>query len=62
MRPDEPMYDLAHLAHVELRTPKPDETLRFFVDVKGMTVSGQGERPNRVVSYLRHAAGGGAGA
>ena len=29
-------FDLAHLAHVELLTPKPDESLRFFVDVLGM--------------------------
>jgi catechol 2,3-dioxygenase len=33
-------FDLAHLAHVELLTPKPDATLRFFVDVMGMTQSG----------------------
>jgi catechol 2,3-dioxygenase len=33
--------DLAHLAHLELLTPKPDESLRFFVDVLGMTESGR---------------------
>ena len=38
---EEPIYDLAHLAHVELLTPKPDESLRFFVDVMGMTESGR---------------------
>jgi catechol 2,3-dioxygenase len=38
---EEPINDLAHLAHVELLTPKPDESLRFFVDVMGMTVSGR---------------------
>jgi catechol 2,3-dioxygenase len=32
-------FDLAHLAHLELLTPKPDESLRFFVDVMGMTES-----------------------
>jgi catechol 2,3-dioxygenase len=37
---DEPVLDLAHLGHLELLTPKPDESLRFFVDVLGMT-----ERP-----------------
>ena len=37
----EPIFDLAHLGHVELLTPKPDESLKFFVDVMGMTVSGQ---------------------
>ena len=34
-------FDLAHLAHVELLTPKPEESLRFFVDVMGMTESGR---------------------
>ena len=34
-------FDLAHLAHVELLTPQPDESLRFFVDVMGMTESGR---------------------
>ena len=37
----EPVYDLAHLGHMELLTPKPDASLKFFVDVMGMTVSGQ---------------------
>ena len=37
-------FDLAHLAHLELFSPKPEESLRFFVDVMGMTESGrQGE-------------------
>ena len=40
----EPVFDLAHLGHMELLTPKPDESLKFFVDVMGMTISGrQGE-------------------
>ena len=34
-------FDLAHLAHVELLTPKPDESLHFFVNVMGMTESGR---------------------
>ncbi len=33
--------DLAHLGHLELLTPKPEESLRFFVDVFGMTESGR---------------------
>src|SRR5260370_4615483 len=37
----EPTFDLAHLGHVELQTARPDESLAFFVDVMGMTVSGQ---------------------
>lgn len=38
---DEPILDIAHLGHVELLTPKPEESLRFFVDVMGMTESGR---------------------
>jgi catechol 2,3-dioxygenase len=38
---DEPVMDLAHLGHLELLTPRFDDSLRFFVDVMGMTVSGQ---------------------
>src|SRR5256712_12138279 len=37
----EPIFDLAHLGHMELLTPKPDESEKFFVDVMGMTVSGR---------------------
>jgi catechol 2,3-dioxygenase len=37
----EPIFDLAHLGHMELLTPKPDESLKFFVDVMGMTISGR---------------------
>ena len=42
-------FDLAHLGHIELLTPKPDESLRFFVEVMGMTESGR--KGNSV--YLR---------
>src|SRR3954467_4931793 len=38
---DEPIMDVAHLSHLELLTPKPEESLRFFVDVLGMTESGR---------------------
>lgn len=34
-------FDIAHLGHLELYTPKPDESLKFFVDVMGMTESGR---------------------
>ncbi len=45
----EPITDLAHLGHLELLTPKFEESLRFFVDVLGMTESGrQGDS-----AYLR---------
>jgi len=49
MNTEEPIYDIAHLAHVELLTPTLDESARFFVEVMGMTVSDQ--RDNAV--YLR---------
>jgi catechol 2,3-dioxygenase len=32
--------DVAHLGHLEILSPKPEESLRFFVDVMGMTQSG----------------------
>ena len=32
----EPLHDVARIAHAELLTPKPEESLRFFVDVLGL--------------------------
>ncbi|MGI8524641.1 MAG: VOC family protein, partial [Pseudolabrys sp.] len=37
----EPIHDIAHLGHLELLTPKFDDSVRFFVDVLGMTKSGE---------------------
>jgi catechol 2,3-dioxygenase len=37
----EPLRDLAHLAHIELLTPRFDESLAYFVDVLGMEVSAE---------------------
>ena len=37
----EPVMDVAHLGHVELLTPKPEESLRFFVDVMGLSETGR---------------------
>jgi catechol 2,3 dioxygenase len=34
-------FDLAHLGHVELLTPKPEESLHFFTNILGMTESGR---------------------
>src|SRR3954471_2915824 len=34
-------FDLAHLAHLELFTPKADASLHFFVNIMGMTESGR---------------------
>lgn len=39
----EPCYDIAHLAHVEMYTDKFEESLDFFVNVYGLTVSDQDE-------------------
>jgi catechol 2,3 dioxygenase len=35
----EPIRDLAHLSHVELLTPKPDESLHYFREILGMEVA-----------------------
>jgi catechol 2,3-dioxygenase len=37
MQPNEPIFDLAHLGHVELYTPRLDESVAFFVNVMGLT-------------------------
>ncbi|HET6944598.1 MAG TPA: VOC family protein [Gaiellaceae bacterium] len=37
----ESIRDLAHLSHVELLTPTPDESLRYFREILGMEVSGE---------------------
>jgi catechol 2,3-dioxygenase len=34
----DPLHDVAHISHVELLTPRPQESLDFFRDVMGMTV------------------------
>lgn len=41
MQDREPMHELAHLGHVEMLTPKIEESLKFFVDVVGMQESGR---------------------
>jgi catechol 2,3-dioxygenase len=33
--------DLAHLSHIELLTPKPDESLFYFREILGMEISGE---------------------
>ena len=37
----EPLFEVAQLAHVELLTPKPDETLWFFKELLGLEESGR---------------------
>jgi catechol 2,3-dioxygenase len=34
----EPLHEIAHISHAELLTPRPEESVRFFVDVLGMEV------------------------
>ena len=34
----EPVHDVAHIAHAELLTPFPEESLRFFVELFGMQI------------------------
>ena len=45
----DPLHDVARIGHAELLTPKPEESLRFFVDVLGMEVEAR-EGPS---VYLR---------
>ena len=35
-----PMHEIAHLAHVELRTPVPEQSLEFFTGYLGLTATG----------------------
>jgi catechol 2,3-dioxygenase len=37
----EPIFDVAHLGHIELLTDKPEASLDFFVNVYGLTESGR---------------------
>lgn len=41
MAEQEPVFDVAHLGHLELLTPKPEESLRFFVNIWGMQECGR---------------------
>ncbi|HZD91625.1 MAG TPA: VOC family protein [Pseudolabrys sp.] len=37
----EPVYDIAHLGHVEILTDKPEESLDFFTRIYGLSESGR---------------------
>jgi catechol-2,3-dioxygenase len=39
---EEPIIDVVHLGHLELLTPKLEESRRFFVDILGMTEAAGG--------------------
>ena len=46
---NEPILDIAHLGHLEMLTPKFEESRKFFIDVMGMTQSGEkGDRLGRL--------------
>ncbi len=36
-----PLHEVAHLGHIELLTPEPEASLRFFVDILGLTETGR---------------------
>jgi catechol 2,3-dioxygenase-like lactoylglutathione lyase family enzyme len=45
-----PLHEIAHLAHVELRTPVLDESVAFFTDHLGLSVNGEaGDSIDRLV-------------
>ena len=37
----EPIMDIAHLGHIEIFTPKFEESARFFTEIYGLTKSGE---------------------
>ncbi|TAE55913.1 MAG: catechol 2,3-dioxygenase [Bacteroidetes bacterium] len=37
----EPIWDIAHLAHVEMYSPRLEESVQFFTQILGMSVSGR---------------------
>ena len=41
MKSEVPLHEVAHLGHVELLTPRPEESLHFFTEVMGMIESGR---------------------
>src|SRR5688572_7029221 len=41
MNTTEPIFDIAHLGHIELLTDKPQESLDFFTQIFGLTESGR---------------------
>ena len=36
------LHEVAHLSHIELLTPEPEKSLRFFTEVLGLTENGAG--------------------
>jgi hypothetical protein len=44
----EPNLDVAHLGHIEMLTPKPEESLRFFVDISSQRKRGHRQQLTRV--------------
>jgi catechol 2,3-dioxygenase len=52
----EPILDVAHLGHVELLNPKPEESVRYFTDLLGLTVVHREGRSAYLRGYGDHAA------
>lgn len=36
---EEPIFDISQLAHVEILSPKPEESVKFFTELLGMEVT-----------------------
>ncbi|MFT5440141.1 MAG: catechol 2,3-dioxygenase [Alphaproteobacteria bacterium] len=54
--PQEPIRDIAHLGHVELLTPKPEESLWYFRDLLGMEIAHREARSVYLRGYGDYAA------
>ena len=52
----EPIQDIAHLGHVEILTPKPEQSLWYFRDLLGMEVVHEGEHSVYLRGYGDYAA------
>ena len=52
----EPIQDIAHLGHVEILTPKPEQSLWYFRDLLGMEVVHEGENSVYLRGYGDYAA------
>ncbi|MBS4208312.1 catechol 2,3-dioxygenase [Bacillus sp. FJAT-50079] len=51
---EEPIFDVAQLAHVEIFSPKPEETVNFFTQLLGMEVTGRAGQSVYLRAYEDH--------
>ena len=50
----EPIQDVAHLGHVEILTPRPDESLHFFKEVMGLEETDrQGQEDRKFLMFTK---------